>query len=78
MESNWQWNVARYGMVGLGLRRLARLLDLPDYLSGQYVGRSTSALGLYHCPDPDQLPVFVGFYNIGPLHFPCGQRVEPD
>jgi hypothetical protein len=78
LESNWQWNVARYGLVGLGLKRAARLLELPDYLSCQYIRRDAGSLALYYSPDPDQLPVFVGNYNIGPLHFPCGQLVEPD
>lgn len=78
MESNWRWNVAAYGMVGSGLLRLARSLELSDYLWGQPIARDAGGLALFYCPLPEELPVFVGWFDFGTLHFPCGQLVEPD
>jgi len=78
LESKWQWNVAYYGMSGMGYKRVARLLLLPSYVMAQFEDREASGYALYYAPVPGQFGTYIGTYNNGNLHFPFGVPVEPD
>lgn len=80
MESDWRFNVAKWGMVGSGWRLLARL-------RGTFAGFMLTAFDegpleayyiLFPNPDYDPQSWFIYSGGYGPGHFPFGLDVDPD
>jgi len=65
-------------MVGMGLKRIARLIITPAYLISQPIHNTTGRYTLWYQPDPDQVPSMVGPYGDAHFPFPDGTLVEPD
>jgi len=84
LESNWSFNVWKYGLVGVfsyrALTKCARTLE--PFYGGQIMSNCWNGIGQYLAiwlpgeviPDA----YYFQFYFRGPGNFPYGAVVEPD
>lgn len=80
MESEWRWNVWKYGLWGHGVGLIAHMLDLP----GRWLSNWGSGIERLVwrqdplAPVPFLIPSFFLLISDPNQHFPYGRIVEPD
>lgn len=80
LESNWRFNVWKYGWQYHGIRFLAAMLDLPGRWLSDFGIPGFKAIFMQDPSTPVEFLVPAGFIVTSPAfpHFPYGRNVEPD
>lgn len=80
MESNWRWNVWRYGQAYGAFDLIARTVQNPAVWMGTLNGDRSGWNELRLNPLNSEMLIPSGVYHLVPpgSHFPFGVPVEPD